>query len=348
MSFLGANAGRLLRERWPNATALAEELYAMAKARPRQSLLPEEPDQGEEAGAAPGRATPGAVSEVFLDLGGVDRTVGALLGPVPVGGLGQRRRQPPAADPFQRRTMPGEAAAARPRRGWQTAEPFVPPEFPAAEPAARVLPPQIAAQVAGAAAPGGVGAGSAPTPLWTSVPERPGAGLTLEQVLAQLPAARRVAAEGAPPGPVPGFTEPVRPPPAAPAVPAVELPPARPPRARAVEEELLPLPAGRPMLPWERRTQTAVKAKKVAEIESPDIPVPVGHPVWIGVVVSGSGQNYQVDLYPNGMTAAPGMEVTVNIPELDSSETIPAGTVLGCIHDYGNGYYECQVPIWLA
>jgi hypothetical protein len=66
------------------------------------------------------------------------------------------------------------------------------------------------------------------------------------------------------------------------------------------------------------------------------------------VVVSGSGNEYQVDLYQNGFTGDPGPEVTVHIPQIDPDETIPEGTVLACIHDYGTGYYECQVPIWLS
>lgn len=62
-------------------------------------------------------------------------------------------------------------------------------------------------------------------------------------------------------------------------------------------------------------------------------------------VVSGSGAGpYMMQLNPQA--SSPGPTVSVNIPQLDSSQTIPAGTYL-LVVQVGTSYYS-QPPVWLA
>lgn len=71
-----------------------------------------------------------------------------------------------------------------------------------------------------------------------------------------------------------------------------------------------------------------------------------------GKVVSGTGAQYQVQLYPSGSQNTPGVTVAVNIIQIDPRETIPPGTWITGIQQYTNtnsqSYYEAQIPIWLA
>ena len=66
----------------------------------------------------------------------------------------------------------------------------------------------------------------------------------------------------------------------------------------------------------------------------------------IGIVVSGSGDTYLVQLYPNGFDNDPGDLVTVIIPSIDPDEIIEPGTKINGITKTGEGYYY-QPPVWL-
>lgn len=67
-----------------------------------------------------------------------------------------------------------------------------------------------------------------------------------------------------------------------------------------------------------------------------------GNPGYPGIVVSGSGNTYQVQLSP--MSVPVGPTVSVKVLQIDSSQTIPAGTYLLVIQ-VGSFYYA-QPAIW--
>jgi hypothetical protein len=84
-----------------------------------------------------------------------------------------------------------------------------------------------------------------------------------------------------------------------------------------------------------------------------------GTTVFIGKVDSGTGDTYQVFLYQAGPTGQPDSSpVTVTIPMIDPTDTIPSGTWLNPIFqfpapsdqfgDAGTGFiYSCQPPVWM-
>lgn len=64
-----------------------------------------------------------------------------------------------------------------------------------------------------------------------------------------------------------------------------------------------------------------------------------------GKILSGSGSSYTVELYANGPSKASTKEVTVTQLQIDSGETIPAGTWT-FVSQIGDGHFM-QVPVWL-
>lgn len=72
----------------------------------------------------------------------------------------------------------------------------------------------------------------------------------------------------------------------------------------------------------------------------------------LGLVTSGSGDTYQVDLYANGKNSASTASVTVLIPQIADDEDIPDGTWIGGImqvtSDAGTTEYWYQPPVWLG
>jgi hypothetical protein len=73
----------------------------------------------------------------------------------------------------------------------------------------------------------------------------------------------------------------------------------------------------------------------------PKPPVPAVMP---GVVQGGSGDTYSVTVYPKG-TGAAGQTVTVKQLQINSVETIPAGT--WALVTKNGGAYTMQVNVWL-
>lgn len=65
-----------------------------------------------------------------------------------------------------------------------------------------------------------------------------------------------------------------------------------------------------------------------------------------GKVLSGTGSTYQVQLYPNGPSAAAGATVSVKQLQIDSGATIPVNT--WAIVTLAGAQYCMQVPVWLA
>jgi hypothetical protein len=76
-----------------------------------------------------------------------------------------------------------------------------------------------------------------------------------------------------------------------------------------------------------------------------------GTTVFLGQVVSGSGDTYSVNLFGSGTAQASTATVTVTIPQIATTETIPATTWLQAVYQFtdssGNVTYEAQVPVWL-
>jgi hypothetical protein len=63
-----------------------------------------------------------------------------------------------------------------------------------------------------------------------------------------------------------------------------------------------------------------------------------------GVVLSGSGNNYSMKVYPNGL-GGPSQTATVTQLQIDPSEAIPAGT--WALVSFAGGNYSMQVTTWL-
>jgi hypothetical protein len=63
-----------------------------------------------------------------------------------------------------------------------------------------------------------------------------------------------------------------------------------------------------------------------------------------GVVVSGSGDTYQVDTYPQGLSAPP-VRRTVRQLQIAEGEAVPAGTFALVVQ--AGGEFYMQVPTWL-
>ena len=78
--------------------------------------------------------------------------------------------------------------------------------------------------------------------------------------------------------------------------------------------------------------------------------------VFLGKVVSGSENSYQVGLYGNGSSLPATATVTATVPQIASGETIPSGTWIGAVHKLTVKHplsdpvttYEFQPPIWLS
>lgn len=64
-----------------------------------------------------------------------------------------------------------------------------------------------------------------------------------------------------------------------------------------------------------------------------------------GKIISGIGDTYTVDLYPNGKNGSVGERVTVIQLQIDSAETIPADTWVSVMKT--GSTYSMQVPVWL-
>lgn len=72
---------------------------------------------------------------------------------------------------------------------------------------------------------------------------------------------------------------------------------------------------------------------------------------FLGRVVSGTGDTYQVALHGNGSSQAATATVSATVPQIDAAETIPAGTWLAAVHAFtvaGVTVYEFQPPVWLS
>ena len=65
-----------------------------------------------------------------------------------------------------------------------------------------------------------------------------------------------------------------------------------------------------------------------------------------GIVTEGTGDTYQVQFYSAGFTGGGAGIYTVKIPDIDPSETIPAGTKLFPIW-LVSGVYYYQPPVWM-
>ena len=80
------------------------------------------------------------------------------------------------------------------------------------------------------------------------------------------------------------------------------------------------------------------------------IQIPAADAVFMGTVVSGSGDTYQVTIYPNGRSQ-PGQTVTATVPQIATGETVPAGTAVLVIQTGFNALsgttYEFQPCVWL-
>ncbi len=80
-----------------------------------------------------------------------------------------------------------------------------------------------------------------------------------------------------------------------------------------------------------------------------------GTTVFLGKVVSGTGDTYRVDIYGHGKDYdATAENVVVTIPEIDPDDEIPAGTWINPIFRFTNTVdggsvttYQCQPPVWL-
>lgn len=64
-----------------------------------------------------------------------------------------------------------------------------------------------------------------------------------------------------------------------------------------------------------------------------------------GTIVGGAGSTYSATIYPDGLDGK-GQDVAVTQLQIDSSETIPAGTSV-IIVQTSDGKYQMQVPVWL-
>lgn len=76
----------------------------------------------------------------------------------------------------------------------------------------------------------------------------------------------------------------------------------------------------------------------------------------LGLVVSGTGKTYQVDLYEAGPDADATERVTAKVPQLATGETIPAGTWIAAVHrtvvsvssaGVATYRFDFQPPVWL-
>ncbi len=80
---------------------------------------------------------------------------------------------------------------------------------------------------------------------------------------------------------------------------------------------------------------------------------------FLGKVVSGSGDTYQVDLHGNGSGQPATATVTATVPQMAPSAVIPAGTWVGPVYGFAvaslnlnlgqpvSANYEFQCPVWL-
>lgn len=79
-----------------------------------------------------------------------------------------------------------------------------------------------------------------------------------------------------------------------------------------------------------------------------------GATTFLGKIVSGTGDTYQVDLYPNGPSQSKGDTVEAVVPMIDKSDTVPAGTWVSPVFFFaGDGdqipdSYSFQPPVWLS
>jgi hypothetical protein len=73
--------------------------------------------------------------------------------------------------------------------------------------------------------------------------------------------------------------------------------------------------------------------------------------VFLGKVLSGSGNSYLIQLYGRGATQAPTGQVTAYVPQIALGETIPAETWIACVHRVetvgGLAFYEFQPPVFV-
>ncbi len=80
-----------------------------------------------------------------------------------------------------------------------------------------------------------------------------------------------------------------------------------------------------------------------------------GGNVFLGKVTGGSGNTYTVEIYGNGSSGGATGTVSATVPQIDSTETIPAGTWIAAVHAFGTTdeqgnvsfTYEFQPPVFM-
>ncbi len=72
-----------------------------------------------------------------------------------------------------------------------------------------------------------------------------------------------------------------------------------------------------------------------------------GTTVFLGKVISGTGNTYVVELYGKGSSQAATKTVTATVPQIADEEQIPPDTWIGAVHQFDNGIYEFQPPVWI-
>ncbi len=101
-------------------------------------------------------------------------------------------------------------------------------------------------------------------------------------------------------------------------------------------------------------TVTGADAIDIGELETPinikGKPYPPegsgGTTVFLGRVVSGTGNTYVVELYGKGSSQAATKTVTATVPQIADEEQIPPDTWIGAVHQF-DGSYEFQPPVWI-
>ncbi len=72
-----------------------------------------------------------------------------------------------------------------------------------------------------------------------------------------------------------------------------------------------------------------------------------GGGTFLGKVVSGTGDTYSVELYGNGSAQPATATVSATVPQIDPTATIPAGTWIAAVYQFGTSY-QFQPPVWLT
>lgn len=100
--------------------------------------------------------------------------------------------------------------------------------------------------------------------------------------------------------------------------------------------------------PYNYRNYGKPKVETVPNFIRPKLAPPGGASattVYLGQVISGTGNTYTVEIYgTNGESAG---QVTATVPQIESSEQIPAGTWIAAVHKFDGDVYKFQIPVWL-